>query len=72
MRLFRNITRSLGPWIALALSACANEIAASPTCDGQHRRPANPHGSVLVGQASLALVISSKLTPNPFSCEERT
>lgn len=32
---------------ALCLAACASPAAKLPTCDGQHRRPANPYGSVL-------------------------
>lgn len=31
-----------------ALSACASTSEGKlPVCDGKHRRPANPHGSVL-------------------------
>ena len=30
-----------------ALTACATVPNALPVCDGKHRRPANPHGSVL-------------------------
>jgi hypothetical protein len=34
--------------LCLALGACASAPAKTlPTCDGQHRRPANPNGSVL-------------------------
>nr|WP_314433989.1 hypothetical protein [uncultured Brevundimonas sp.] len=32
----------------LAVSACAHNDPPLPTCDGSVRRPANPHGSVLV------------------------
>ena len=39
--------RWLSPFIALALSACASEFGSLPVCDGNHRRPANPHGSIL-------------------------
>jgi hypothetical protein len=38
------------PWLALVISACANQIATLPVCDGEHRRPANPYGSVLIGR----------------------
>jgi hypothetical protein len=34
--------------IAMALGGCATTTSNSlPVCDGKHRRPANPHGSVL-------------------------
>jgi type IV secretion system protein VirB7 len=34
--------------LAAALGGCATSTAKSlPVCDGQHRRPANPYGSVL-------------------------
>jgi hypothetical protein len=34
--------------LAAALGGCASSTAKSlPVCDGQHRRPANPYGSVL-------------------------
>jgi hypothetical protein len=34
--------------LAAALGGCASATAKSlPVCDGQHRRPANPYGSVL-------------------------
>jgi hypothetical protein len=34
--------------LATALGGCATSTAGSlPVCDGQHRRPANPYGSVL-------------------------
>ena len=34
--------------LAAALGGCATSSAKSlPVCDGQHRRPANPYGSVL-------------------------
>jgi hypothetical protein len=31
----------------LWVGACASPAEKLPTCDGQHRRPANPYGSVL-------------------------
>jgi hypothetical protein len=34
--------------LAAALGGCATSTTKSlPVCDGQHRRPANPYGSVL-------------------------
>jgi type IV secretion system protein VirB7 len=33
--------------LSLTLGACATSPRALPICDGKHRRPANPHGSVL-------------------------
>jgi hypothetical protein len=34
--------------LCLILSACASTAVAPPSgCDGRHRRPANPNGSVL-------------------------
>ena len=39
--------------LCLALAACATAAADKPAiCDGRHRRPANPNGSVLVMAAS--------------------
>jgi len=32
----------------LLLAGCAHREPGLPTCDGAARRPANPHGSVLV------------------------
>lgn len=32
-----------------ALAACAHSADRPPVCDGAHRRPATPHGSVLTG-----------------------
>jgi hypothetical protein len=34
--------------VALLLSGCAAQSGKLPVCDGQHRRPANTYGSVLV------------------------
>ena len=40
--------RALAPVLFLLLGACAAfDPDALPVCDGQARRPANPHGSVL-------------------------
>lgn len=54
------------PWLALVISACAGQIATPPGCDGKHRRPANPYGSVLPGggEASSSL---SKSIPGAMS-----
>ena len=48
---------------AAVLAGCASgpptehkELAHAPICDGKHRRPANPFGSVLQGAASPATV----------------
>ena len=46
--------RWLSPFIALALSACASEFGSLPVCDGNHRRPANPHGSILLSGETAA------------------
>lgn len=32
----------------ILLASCAHRTDGLPVCDGAHRRPANPHGSVLV------------------------
>ena len=66
----------LSPWIALALVACAGDITPPATCDGQHRRPANPYGSVLVGASEPPLAKSSPrelsaLAPNTYACGGR-
>jgi hypothetical protein len=34
--------------LCLALGACASASPRLATCDGHHRRPANPNGSVLI------------------------
>jgi hypothetical protein len=45
-------TTSILVLVALATSGCATSPSSSlPACDGKHRRPANPHGSVLVAPA---------------------
>jgi hypothetical protein len=48
-------TTSILVLVALATSGCATSPSSSlPACDGKHRRPANPHGSVLVAPAPAA------------------
>lgn len=42
------ISRFLLVALALAAAGCAHRDPATPVCDGLARRPANPHGSVLV------------------------
>ena len=40
--------RTISILLALGLGGCATSAAKTlPVCDGQHRRPANPYGSVL-------------------------
>jgi hypothetical protein len=36
--------------VCLALAACATGADKPAVCDGRHRRPANPNGSVLLGE----------------------
>lgn len=39
----------------LALAACASTSEGKlPVCDGKHRRPANPYGSVLLPKGDAA------------------
>jgi hypothetical protein len=40
--------------LCLALGACAAATQTLPTCNGQHRRPANPNGSVLLPPAAAS------------------
>jgi hypothetical protein len=40
--------------VCLALAACATVSDKPALCDGRHRRPANPHGSVLVAPQAQA------------------
>lgn len=41
--------------LCLALGACATATTQTlPTCNGQHRRPANPSGSVLLTPSAAA------------------
>jgi hypothetical protein len=49
---------------ALALSACATASKSLPACDGRHRRPANPQGSVL-DAAAPRLAAPPTLAPAP-------
>lgn len=35
--------------LLFGLAGCATSEARLPVCDAKHRRPANPHGSVLAG-----------------------
>ena len=46
--------RLLTGGLCLALGACATTSPQTlPKCDGQHRRPANPNGSVLLVPAMV-------------------
>jgi hypothetical protein len=53
--------------LCLALGACATaQTQTLPTCNGQHRRPANPNGSVLLASdpaAAPAKPAASKPAP---------
>ena len=56
-----------------ALSACATFRAADPpVCDGRHRRPANPYGSILSPAAPYvpapAADTSSTIDPGAGGC----
>ena len=56
-----------------ALSACATfRTADPPVCDGRHRRPANPYGSILSPAAPYvpapAADASSTIDPGPGGC----
>ena len=74
MRRSHDASSWLLPWLALVLSACASQIPTPPVCDGEHRRPANPYGSVLPGgeaPSSLSKPIPgamSALKSNAASC----
>ena len=53
----------------LALPACASRTTAPPSCDGKHRRPANPYGSVLGGPSPVDLSDEiSALSPASYWC----
>ncbi|HEY1926596.1 MAG TPA: hypothetical protein VGG92_03955 [Caulobacteraceae bacterium] len=52
--------------LAAALGGCATSTAKSlPVCDGQHRRPANPYGSVLDPAPASAPAASAEAAPTP-------
>jgi len=56
-----------------ALSACATfRTADPPICDGRHRRPANPYGSILFPAAphtpAPAVDASSTIDPGAGGC----
>ncbi|MEH6665626.1 MAG: hypothetical protein V7678_12295 [Brevundimonas sp.] len=51
--------------LSALLGGCATGRAdAPPTCDGRDRRPANPHGSILVASTPAAPPASAA-QPNP-------
>lgn len=52
--------------VLLAAGGCATLAAErAPVCDGRHRRPANPHGSVLAAEhpAASAPIASAPSCP---------
>jgi type IV secretion system protein VirB7 len=58
--------------IAMAASGCATSSADKlPVCDGKHRRPANPNGSVLdpssppTGTGPAAPAVAPPPSPSP-------
>ncbi len=52
--------------LAAALGGCATASSKSlPVCDGQHRRPANPYGSVLDTTPTAAAPAAVPATPAP-------
>ena len=52
--------------LALALAGCATHAEPKPAvCDGKHRRPANPYGSVLPTAPDAMAVAPT--TPGPQS-----
>lgn len=55
--------------LALLLGGCALlKMDEAPVCDGQHRRPANPNGSVLEAAASpVSPPRPAKLSAAPLS-----
>ncbi|MDB5457641.1 MAG: hypothetical protein JWP92_3226 [Caulobacter sp.] len=59
--MMRALPLVLGAAIALSSCAAVNQ-ASAPICDGKHRRPANPYGSVLDPASPPA---SSPATPAP-------
>jgi hypothetical protein len=54
--------------LALSASGCATSSAKDlPVCDGKHRRPANPHGSVLDASVAGAAAPAAPQAPSPPS-----
>jgi hypothetical protein len=52
--------------LAAALGGCATSTARSlPACDGQHRRPANPYGSVLDPTPAASAPPTADPAPKP-------
>jgi hypothetical protein len=52
--------------LCLALGACATAPAQTlPTCNGQHRRPANPNGSVLLAPEAAPAPPPAQPQPAP-------
>jgi len=63
--MWRTITLAL----TLGLAACATvQGERLPVCDGKDRRPANPHGSVLLPTASPPAAPPSPVTPSSGAC----
>jgi len=52
--------------LCLALGACATAPSQTlPTCNGHHRRPANPNGSALLAPEAAATAAPAKPAPAP-------
>ena len=52
--------------LCLALGACTTAPAQTlPACDGKHRRPANPNGSVLLAPIHPAASAPAPAAANP-------
>lgn len=49
--------------LTLLLVGCASSEVQLPRCDGKHKRPANPYGSVLPGAAQPGPAISPARAP---------
>lgn len=60
------ISRLLLVALALVSAGCAHRDPPAPVCDGLARRPANPHGSVLVPDAAPP-VLPPSATPTAGS-----
>lgn len=46
------------------LCNCASDTQSVTVCDGKHRRPANPHGTVLPGAPTVSPTLSSSPPAN--------
>ena len=73
MPFLRTLSRVVSITLAVqAVSACATfRTADPPVCDGRHRRPANPYGSILSPAAHApapAADASSSIDPGAGGC----